>query len=108
MFDEEIMMGTMMLNPAASVLKHASEIREIVLARHFKNPRVVDYDDPNYDVTLLLEPVGEVTLFDVAGVMSDIERKLALKAFVVTDDEFDATMKRSGFCLTTIPLPGNE
>jgi hypothetical protein len=40
--------------------------------------------------------------------MSDIEEKLALKAFVVTDEEFDATAKRSDFRPTTSPLPENE
>lgn len=97
-----------MPNPAALVFQHASDIRRIVSARHFTNPRVVDYDDPDYDVTLVLEPVGQVTLLDVGGVMNDIERKLALKAFVVTDKEFDATMKRRGCSLTTTPLPESE
>lgn len=97
-----------MPHPAVSVLQHASEIRRIVSAHHFTNPRVVDYDDPDYDVTLLLEPVGQVTLFDVGGVMNDIEEKLALKAFVVTDAEFHATTRRSGYSLATTPLPESE
>jgi hypothetical protein len=108
MFDSETLMGKVMPNLTTSVLQHASTIQEIVSAHHFRNPRVVDYDDPDYDVTLLLEPVGEVTLFDVGGVMNDMEDKLALKAFVVTDEDFDATVKLRGFRPTTSPLPGNE
>lgn len=97
-----------MPDPAASLRQHASAIREIVSAHHFTNPRVVDYDDPDYDLTLLLEPVGDVTLFDMGGVMADIEEKLALKAFVVTDACFDATVKRRNYRPPTSPLPESE
>jgi len=104
MFDSETLTGNVMPNLAALVLEHASAIHEIVSARHFRNPRVVDYDDPDYDVTLLLEPVGPVTLFDLGGVMNDIEDKLALKAFVVRTEisrkrcSFGTTGRRQARC----------
>jgi len=108
MFDSETLTGNVMPNLAALVLEHASAIHEIVSARHFRNPRVVDYDDPDYDVTLLLEPVGPVTLFDLGGVMNDIEDKLALKAFVVTDGDFEETVQLRNYRPATSPLPGSE
>lgn len=97
-----------MPDPAASLRQHASAIREIVSAHHFTNPRVVDYDDPDYDVTLLLESVGDVSLFDIGRVMTDIEEKLALKAFVITDKDYDATVKRRNVRPPTSPLPESE
>ncbi|MGU7784725.1 hypothetical protein [Burkholderia sp. PU8-34] len=94
--------------PVALLRQHATAIREIVSARRFTNPRVVDYDDPDYDVTLLLEPVGDVSLFDISRVMINIEEKLGLKAFVVTDDDYDITVQRRGFRPPISPLPENE
>ncbi|WP_244143615.1 hypothetical protein [Burkholderia ubonensis] len=108
MFNRETPTGAVMPNPAASLRQHAAAIRAIVSAHHFTNPRIVDYDDPDYDVTLLLEPVGNVSLFDIGRVMADIEKKLALKAFVVTDKDYDATVKRRNFRPPTRPLPESE
>jgi hypothetical protein len=96
MLTGETTMGMAMPNLISLAHENAENIRRIVRAHKFDDPKVVDYDDPKYDVTLLITPVGRPTLLDMAGIMNDLEEQLHIKAFVVTDKEFEATATASG------------
>ncbi|MFM0095627.1 hypothetical protein PQQ87_08440 [Paraburkholderia nemoris] len=89
-------MGSATPNWISLAQKNAESIRRIVRAHKFDDPKVVDYEDPKYAVTLLITPVGQPSLLDMAGIMNDLEDELHIKAFVVTPDSFEATATAAG------------
>lgn len=72
------------------VQSKAAIISEVVRAHHFTNPMYVEYDDPDYDVTLLLTPDGDASLLDAAAVMDELEDRLGFRIMIVTPDEYES------------------
>jgi hypothetical protein len=89
-------MGIAMPNLIAVARQSADEIRRIVCSHNCRDPEVVDYDDPEYDVTLLVASTEQTSLFDLGGIMNDIEEPLGIHAFVVTRESFEETVAVSG------------
>lgn len=77
--------------------KSAEDIRRIVNAHGCSDPRVVDYDDPDYELTLLVTGTERTTLFHIGGIMADIEDQLGIHAFVVELDGFEETVALRGY-----------
>lgn len=93
-----------MTNATGVAQENAVEIRRIVEAHRFSDPRIVEVEDPDYDLTLLLTPVGEPTLLDIGALVVELQDALHVHAFIVTDDEFAAAIERTGQRLETRAL----
>jgi hypothetical protein len=63
---------------------HAEEITQIIEARKFRDPHLIDYDDPKYDLTLLITPASRASLLDMGAIMTEFEDRWNLKVMLVT------------------------
>ncbi|WP_322094574.1 hypothetical protein [Paraburkholderia bannensis] len=69
--------------------EHAREIARIVQDHQFRSPAVIDEADSDFDLTLLITPVGEPTLFDMGAIMSEFEDRWNKKVQLVTPETLD-------------------
>ncbi|PMS36976.1 hypothetical protein B0G57_12853 [Trinickia symbiotica] len=77
--------------------RHADQIRRIVSAHECSDPKVIDYDDPDYELTLLVTGTERTSLFHLGGIMVDIEEQLGIQAFIVELGGFEETVARTGY-----------
>ncbi|WP_322094575.1 hypothetical protein [Paraburkholderia bannensis] len=63
---------------------HAEEITKLVEAHKFRDPQLIDYDDPKYDLTLLVTPAGRSSLLDMGAIMNEFEDRWNVKVMLVT------------------------
>jgi hypothetical protein len=66
------------------VRDHAGEIEQIIEAHKFRDPQLIDYDDPKFDLTLLITPTNRPTLRDMGAIMNEFEDRWRVKVMLVT------------------------
>jgi uncharacterized protein len=71
------------LKPSEALELHRPEIRRIVAAHGASNPRVFGSvvrgtDTENSDIDFLVDPVKEFSLFDIGGLVADLEKVLGV------------------------------
>ncbi|MFD1555398.1 hypothetical protein ACFSHT_07100 [Paraburkholderia silviterrae] len=63
---------------------HAAEIEHIIESHKFHDPQLIDYDDPKYELTLLISPVNRPSLADMGAIMNEFEDRWNVKVMLVT------------------------
>jgi predicted nucleotidyltransferase len=77
------------MKPSLALAAHRTAIRNIVRQHRAANPRVFGSvargeDNDHSDIDLLVDPAPGMTLFDIGGLIDDLETLLGLKVDVVT------------------------
>jgi uncharacterized protein len=75
------------VKPSEALELHRPEIRRIVAAHGASNPRVFGSvargtDTENSDIDFLVDPVKEFSLFDIGGLVADLEKVLGVSVDV--------------------------
>ncbi len=77
------------MKPSAALEAHRDAIRRIVLAHRATNPRVFGSvlhgdDTDGSDLDLLVDPTPETSLFDLGGILHELEQLLGVPVDLVT------------------------
>ncbi len=77
------------MRPSLALEAHREAIRQVVLERRARNPRVFGSvlhgeDHEGSDLDLLVDSTGETSLFDLAGIELELERLLGVRVEVTT------------------------
>ena len=77
------------MRPSIALQQHRDEIRRIALSHRVTNVRVFGSalhgdDTENSDLDLLVEPISETTLMDIARIQVEVAKLLSLKVDVLT------------------------
>jgi len=88
------------MRPSLALQVHRDAIRDIVARHNAGNPRVFGSagrgdDREDSDLDLLVDPLPGMTLFDLGGIMAELEDLLGIKADVVTPRGLSAAVQES-------------
>ncbi len=77
------------MKPSAALDAHREEIRRVVEAHRARNPRVFGSvldgtDTEASDLDLLIDPAPGMTLFDIGGIIEDLQDVLGVRVDVLT------------------------
>ena len=86
------------MRPSERLNAHREEIRAIVAAHRGANPRVFGSvargeDTEESDLDILIDSDGRMTLFDIGGILNDLERLLGVEVDVVTPNALPEKFK---------------
>ncbi len=86
------------MRPSLAMQDHRQAIYEIVQRYRAGNPRVFGsvargHDHENSDVDLLVDPSPGMTLFDIGGLIGELEKLLGVRVDVVTPGGLPAGMR---------------
>lgn len=65
---------------------HAREIEQIIETHKFCDPQLIAFEDPKFDLTLLITPVDHPTLRDMGAIMNEFEDRWHVKVMLVTSN----------------------
>ena len=77
------------MKPSLALQIHRAAVHEIVGRHHARNPRVFGSaargdDRPESDLDLLVDPEPGMTLFDIGGIIDELEKLLGVPVDVLT------------------------
>ena len=77
------------MKPSEAFAAHRKQIREIVSAHHARNARVfgsvaVGNDTDSSDLDILIDPMPEMTLFDIGAIRYKLKQLLGVPVDVLT------------------------
>lgn len=77
------------MSPVEALAANRAAIRRVVAAHHARNPRVIGSvlrgeDTEDSDLDLLVDPMPETTLFDIAAIELQLKELLGIPVDVVT------------------------
>jgi predicted nucleotidyltransferase len=77
------------MRPSLALQTHRHAIHEIVQRHHAGNPRLFGstargQDHETSDIDLLIDPAPGMTLFDIGGLIDELEKLLGVRVDVVT------------------------
>ena len=86
------------LHSSLAVNLHRAQIREIVLAHHASNARILDatefaqYAD-DVDFSILIDPSSETTLFDIGAIRYELRELLGVVVEVLTPNSLPEAIR---------------
>lgn len=96
------------MKPSEALLNHREEIRQIVEQNHTCNPRVFGSvlhckDCEGSDLDLLVDPLSDTTLFDLARIQSRLQKLTGVRVDVLTPNALPKSF-RDQVLLEALPV----
>jgi hypothetical protein len=86
------------MKPSALIHQHIASVREVISRFPVRNPRLFGSaargdDRPDSDVDILVDPLPQATLYDLADLEMELERVLGCKVQIQTPGGLAADVK---------------
>lgn len=88
------------MKPSEALVTHRKQIREIVSAHHASNARVFGSvaactDTETSDLDILIDPMPEMTLYDIGAIRFKLKQLLGVSVDVLTPGALPAKFRQS-------------
>jgi predicted nucleotidyltransferase len=88
------------MKPSEALLVHRATIHQIVQRHHAENPRIFGSaargnDRDGSDLDILVDPLPGMTLFDVGGIIDELEKLLGVPVDVLTPGALSPALSES-------------